>query len=70
MSKRTYGQWAGNPQGTTEDETRCIEEVWPSRGFGSWIPYQCRRKRGYGKNGLYCKQHARINAARWAKGFI
>jgi hypothetical protein len=52
-----YGVWAGCPQGQAEDLTRCIEEVWPTDG--SWIPYQCSRKRGHGPDGLYCKQHAK-----------
>jgi len=54
---RRYGQWAGNPNGRTEDKTRCIWEVWErGRIINS---YQCFRKRGYGPNGLYCKQHAK-----------
>lgn len=53
---RYYGQHAGNPKGIPEDPTRCIHEVWPANG---WASYQCRRKRGYGKDGLYCKQHAK-----------
>jgi hypothetical protein len=57
---RRYGCWAGNSAGTKEDESRCIEEVWPSSG--GWIPYQCQRKRGHGPDGLYCKQHAKQHA--------
>lgn len=53
-----YGQWGGNPGGVKEDLTRCREEVWPGNG-GGWIPYQCLRKRGHGKGGEFCKQHAR-----------
>jgi hypothetical protein len=52
-----YGVWNGCPQGQSQDPYRCIEEVWPTDG--SWIPYQCCRKRGHGPNGLYCKQHAK-----------
>jgi hypothetical protein len=52
-----YGVWNGCPQGRAEDLTRCIEEVWPSDG--TWIPYQCCRKRGHGPDKLYCKQHAK-----------
>lgn len=61
--ERRYGVWAGDPEGQPEDKTRCIKEVWPD---GSWIPHprQCRRNRGHGKNGLYCKQHAKIVDAR------
>ena len=53
---RRYDQWAGNPEGVGADETRCVEAV--SDGTG-WHFKQCSRKRGYGKNGLYCKQHAK-----------
>ena len=53
---RTYDQWAGNPQGIPEDETCCIKEVQDPTG---WHFYQCQRKRGYGPDGLYCKQHAK-----------
>ena len=58
MKERIYGNWAGDPKGQKEDITRCIEEVWP-RDVG-WVPYQCLRKRGYGPDGLYCKQHAKM----------
>jgi hypothetical protein len=58
---RFYGQWAGDKKGVPEDKTRCIQEIWPSSG--SWVPYQCPRKRGYGKDGLYCKQHAKRHPA-------
>lgn len=51
---RTYGQWAGNPVGTQEDTTRCVEEIYGSISSS----YQCHRKRGYGQGGMYCKQHA------------
>ncbi len=57
MSGRIYGQWAGNPRGIKEDPTRCIQEVWKQ---GRVInAYQCSRKRGYGPEGLYCKQHSK-----------
>lgn len=56
-TKRRYGQWAGDPNGFPEDESRCIVEVYPSGGI--LFPHQCLRKRGYGSHGLYCKQHAR-----------
>ena len=55
---RIYGTWAGNEKGHTEDETRCIEKVFSN---GSYISSQCSRKRGYGKDGLYCKQHAKAH---------
>jgi hypothetical protein len=41
-----------------EQPTQCIAVVY-SGGIRS---YQCERKRGYGPGGLYCKQHAKIEA--------
>jgi len=63
MTTRIYGQWAGNEKSVPEDKTRCIiKEVFSSErgGFSAYICRQCRRKRGYGKDGLYCKQHAAL----------
>ena len=54
---RIYGRWAGNPQGIKENLTRCAEQVHES-GRGIRF-YQCTRNRGYGPDGLYCKQHAK-----------
>lgn len=59
MSKeRRYGKWAGNPNGTPEDETRCIQDV--SNRDRSMGFHQCYRKRGHGPDGLYCFQHAPV----------
>ena len=58
MEIRRYGCWAGMPRGVAEDITKCIKEVYPAGR--SIIPSQCNRKRGHGANGLYCKQHARM----------
>lgn len=55
---RRYNRWAGNPEGTEEDITRCIVEVFDTRPPAS--NYQCQRKRGFGVGGLYCKQHAKM----------
>ncbi len=50
---------------TPEDTTRCIKEIW---NFSGPIDYrQCSRKRGYGKEGLYCKQHGKIVVANAVK---
>lgn len=54
--ERRYDQWAGNPEGIPEDKTCCIAEV---RDWTGWHYYQCQRKRGFGLNGEYCKQHAK-----------
>ena len=54
MTSRIYGSWAGNPKGNKENPNNCIAEVWDNM-----ISRQCNRKRGYGKDGLYCKQHAK-----------
>ena len=53
---RRYNEWPGNPKGDPEDPTRCVEEV---ASWGSWLHHQCRRKRGHGPGGLYCKQHGK-----------
>lgn len=57
-TRRVYGQWAGNSKGVLEDQTRCIESV-----MDNYIGRQCGRKRGFGKDGLYCKQHAKYHPA-------
>lgn len=41
------------------DLKRCVERVTSD----SWNFYQCSRKRGFGKDGLYCKQHAKRHPA-------
>lgn len=51
-----YGSWAGNPKGNPEKKDQCVAQVYPPPG---WISAQCTRKRGFGPNGEYCKQHAR-----------
>ena len=55
---RRYGKWAGNPQGVPEDATLCIEYLFEA---ASWRYIQCGRKRGFGPDGLYCKEHAQSN---------
>lgn len=51
--KATYG---GNMVKRPPDMTRCCEEV--ARYIGGWPHYgQCTRKRGYGPDEAYCKQH-------------
>lgn len=54
---RWYGQWAGNEKGTREYPDCCIEEVWSSGA--TFVPHQCRNKRGKGPDGLYCGTHAK-----------
>jgi len=53
MPVRKYGEWEANP-------TRCIQEV---KVFTGSSPFQCSRKRGKGKDGLYCAQHAKKHPA-------
>jgi len=53
VAMRRYNKSVNNPEGIPEDPTRCIVEV-----TGKSTTYQCRRKRGYGPNKLFCKQHA------------
>ena len=52
---REYG---GNSyrRGTKENITKCIVSIYDSTGWSN--NHQCRFKRGYGKGGLYCKNHA------------
>ena len=57
-AERRYGRWSVNPTGRAEQPTRCVQEV----DFGDrWFVggHQCARRRGYGPDGLYCKQHAK-----------
>jgi hypothetical protein len=56
-----YGCWAGYPKGHKQNETKCVKEI--SCGQRSCLFTQCSRKRGYGHNGLYCKQHAKTVAS-------
>jgi len=58
---KVYDQSVLRPKGIPEDPTRCIAEVFDETG---WHRYQCQRKRGYGPNGEYCKQHAKIIESR------
>ena len=51
---RIYAKWGGNPKGAKEDTTKCVATV-----YKFCIGYQCSRKRGYGPNKEYCKQHAK-----------
>jgi hypothetical protein len=55
---RRYGEWAGNPAGIQENVTCCVAEF-----YDGWVFRQCARKRGHGKEGLYCKQHAKRHPA-------
>lgn len=52
---RVYGAWAGDPRGTLEDVTCCVEGVMPAGGAPT--EHQCYRRRGHGPGGLWCKQH-------------
>lgn len=52
--EKRYGQWAGNPNGHEADPKRCAASV-----FSNWYPVQCGRRRGYGPEQAYCKQHAK-----------
>lgn len=53
--KERYGDWAGNPSGHKPDFARCADEVWPNDRFP--ISHQCNRKRGFGPEQAFCKQH-------------
>ena len=53
---RRYRVWAGS-RGTPEDVTRCRYEV--PDGDRSVLFHQCARKRGFGPDAAYCKQHSK-----------
>lgn len=62
--RKSYGNWAGNPNGWPADAERCCVEVHHSIGQHA----QCTRRRGYGPELAYCKQHdPAAEAARAAK---
>ena len=52
---RYYGQWPGNRKGVAENPKNCVKSIFRS----SWWDNQCKRRRGYGSEGLFCWQHAR-----------
>ena len=55
---KAFNSWAGNNKGTPEDRGLCIESV--SANSKGALPHQCNFKRGYGKDKLYCKTHAKL----------
>lgn len=58
MSEQRYGYDSYfNPKGTPENIENCIVKMFSEiRSCGT--TYQCTRKRGFGPDKLYCKQHA------------
>ena len=52
---RDYGG-SSYKKGIKENITRCIVSISDPTGWGN--DHQCSFKRGYGKEGLYCKNHA------------
>ncbi len=59
---RRYGWREKDQIATPEDPRRCVAQVsgqvWIDRQ-SHYVERQCSRKRGYGKDGLFCKQHAK-----------
>jgi hypothetical protein len=53
--QKAYGNWAGNPKGSAPDFTLCCEEIWTRERWSRH--HQCSKKRGYGPDKAYCKQH-------------
>lgn len=62
---RVYGAWAGNPAGHKESTAHCIAHVYNQ--FNGHLDSQCRRLRGHGPGGLYCKQHGKREQDRRAR---
>jgi hypothetical protein len=62
--KKSYGVWAGDRVGHAPDFTRCCTNLHDRYHPGG---YQCTRKRGYGPDEAYCKQHDPEAVARRAE---
>lgn len=56
LHDESYGAWAGNKAGYKPDPSRCCKSV--SSSGRSHLFTQCGRKRGYGPEAAYCKQHS------------
>ena len=67
LYKEAYAAWTGNPEGNRPDYARCCQAVWSRDRWSKGD--QCVRKRGYGPDGAYCKQHdpAAVKARNEAK---
>ena len=63
MNRKHVTRWYGySPRKVREDMSRCVAEVTYQTGnysFNRSVPEQCKRKRGHGDFGLFCKQHAK-----------
>lgn len=57
---RWYGRWAGNKRGIPENPEKCVWSVYSPEVSRGMIDYQCKRKRGHGPEGLFCKTHAKM----------
>ncbi len=55
---RRYNKHYDQPGGVPEIAGRCIAEV----NHSALANIQCARKRGHGREGLFCRQHARLDA--------
>lgn len=56
LYQKSYGGWAGSPDGQRPDYTRCCIEV--GRPLGRTTMFgQCLKPRGHGPDGAYCKIH-------------
>lgn len=53
---KRYGCWAGCERGYGYKAAQCAEVVW--KGM---LSYQCSKKNGFGREKLFCKQHAKKN---------
>lgn len=56
LYKERYGARASYKTGSPPDYARCCEEV-ADYSTNRLHYHQCRRKRGHGPDGAYCKQH-------------
>ena len=61
-AKAAYAQACKALQ-TYDYEQRMKDVCAATLSSGYWRNDRCSRKNGYGEDGRYCKQHAKINAA-------
>lgn len=54
--KHRYGIESFNPKGQAYQENRCAFDI--ARRYG--CPGQCLKANGFGPEGIYCRQHAKV----------
>lgn len=57
LYKERYGVTPATPFGMAPDFNKCAEEV---SDYYTGV-HQCKRRRGHGPDGAYCKKHAEVH---------